>query len=190
MTNYSTLSDEELAHRLKSTDRAAFAEVYNRYKGLLYVHAYKRLKNEEEADDVVHDLFATLWSKRTELDLNNLSAYLYIAVRNNIFKLIARQNVATDYIAAAQITIDQTNCITDHLVREKQLAEIIENEINALPERMREVFELSRKANLTHREIAQRLDLSEQTVKKHIHHALKILRVRLGFSVFLLFLIK
>jgi RNA polymerase sigma-70 factor (ECF subfamily) len=190
MIDHSNLSDEELAHRLKLTDRAAFAEVYNRYKGLLYVHAYKRLKSEEEADDVVHDLFATLWSKRAELDLNNLSAYLYVAVRNNIFKHIARQNVATNYITSAQITIDQTHCITDHLIREKQLTEIIENEISALPERMREVFELSRKRNLTHREIAQQLNLSEQTVKKHIHHALKILRVKLGLSVFLLLLMK
>jgi RNA polymerase sigma-70 factor (ECF subfamily) len=65
------------------------------------------------------------------------------------------------------------------------LVELIEKEVAALPAKMRIVFELSRKANLTHREIAGQLDISEETVKKHIHHALKQLRVKLGILVYL-----
>jgi RNA polymerase sigma-70 factor (ECF subfamily) len=75
------------------------------------------------------------------------------------------------------------------LVREKQLAAIIEREIAALPPKMREVFVLSRKEYLTHKEIAELLGISEQTVSKHVTNALKILRVKLGAVAYILLII-
>lgn len=186
MTGYSTLSDNELAALLRADDRAAFAEIYDRYKGLLYIHAFHKLRNEEEADDIVHDLFAALWDKRAGLEISGfLSGYLYTAIRNRIFKLIAKKNNAQTYISSITTSINAGDCITDHLVRQNMLAELIEKEVAALPAKMRAVFEMSRKANLSHREIAEQLDITEETVKKHIHHALKQLRVKLGIFVYL-----
>jgi RNA polymerase sigma-70 factor (family 1) len=189
LATISALTDNELAGLVKAGDRAAFAEVYNRYKGLLYTHAYRKLGDQQEADDIIHDLFAALWEKRLALEITgNLAGYLYTATRNRVFKRIARKQTASSYLSAIAGSINAGHCITDHLVRENQLTELIEKEISALPPKMRLVFELSRKAGLSHREIAEQQGLAEETVKKHIHHALKILRVKLGILAYLVLL--
>lgn len=186
MLNYETISDNELAELLRSGDRAAFTEIYNRYKWLLHTHAYKWMQDREEAKDIIHELFAALWTKRESLSFpDNLSAYLYTAVRNRIFNVISHQKVASQYLNSLQAFIDEEQAAADHLVREKQMTLLIEKEIAALPAKMRAVFELSRKEQLSHKEIAEQLMLSEQTVRKHVQHALKILRVKLGLVVFL-----
>ena len=189
MTLYTTLTDHELVAFLKDGDKTAFTEIYNRYKGLLYIHAYNRLRNQQEADDVVHELFASLWTKREDLFLKtHLSGYLYQAIRNRIIDVISHKKVASAYMISLQHFIDHSEAVTDHLVRENELSALIEKEISALPAKMREVFELSRKANLSHKEIAGKLELSEMTVKKHVNNALKILRSKFGLISFLLYL--
>ncbi len=189
MKAYSSLSDYELSGLLKSDDKAAFTEIYNRYKWVLFLHALKRIRDREQAKDIIQELFTTLWDKRHDLDLrSHLSGYLYTAVRNRIIKAFAHQQVKSDYVSSVTASFNDDNCITDHKVRQSNLAAIIENEINELPEKMREVFLLSRKHNLSHKEIALRLDIEEATVKRQISNALKILRVKLGlFAWFILF---
>ncbi|MEN0052671.1 MAG: RNA polymerase sigma-70 factor [Mucilaginibacter sp.] len=191
VSDYSTLSDQELSLLLQEDDHDAFAEIYNRYKRVLYIHAFHRLKNREEARDLIQQLFATLWDNRKTMELkSHLSGYLYTSVRNRVFKFVARQQVASTYITSIEESVNSGDCITDHLVRERELQLIIEKEIAALPDKMREVFELSRKSHLSHKQIAEQLDLSEKTVRNQVNNALKILRVKLGVLGFLLLLIK
>src|SRR5690606_133945 len=108
-----------------------------------------------------------------------LSAYLYASIRNQVLDRIARQKIETRYIESLNTFLVTNTSATDHRVREKQLRSLIEKEISALPPKMRRVFEMSRKAHLSHREIASELNISEKTVKKQINNALKVLRVRL-----------
>ncbi len=190
MIVYHSLSDLELSSFFKTGDHAAFTEIYERYFGLLYLHAFKRLKNEEEAKDVVQELFATLWSKRESLVFKtSLSAYLYTAVRNRVLDVIAHKQMESKYFSNLPQFIKTEACKTDHRLREKLLAEMIEKEIQELPPRMREVFELSRKAGLSHKEIAGRLDLSEQSIRSHIKNALKRLRNKFGFILYMISLL-
>ena len=185
MAVYNLLSDDELLHLLKEGDRKAFSEIYNRYKGLLYIHAFNKLRDEDEAADIVHDLFAALWDRHKTLEITgHFSGYLYTSIRNRIFKLIAKKSNAQSYITAITKSIHDGHCITDHRVRQNMLTEIIEKEIASLPSKMRIVFELSRKSNFTHKKIADHLDISEETVKSHISHALKQLRVKLGILLY------
>ena len=191
MKAYSSLSDYELSGLLKSDDKAAFTEIYNRYKWVLFLHALKRIRDREQAKDIIQELFTTLWDKRHDLDLrSHLSGYLYTAVRNRIIKAFAHQQIKSDYVNSVVASFNDDNCITDHKVRQSNLAAIIENEINELPEKMREVFILSRKHNLSHKEIALRLDIEEATVKRQISNALKILRVKLGLFAWLILFFK
>jgi RNA polymerase sigma-70 factor (ECF subfamily) len=189
MALYKTLSDQELLCLLKDGNKAAYTEIYTRYKSLLQNHAYKKLGDFEEVKDVLQELFTQLWVKRTELpETTNLSGYLYIAVRNKVFNIISHRNISSKYIQSLQEFIKEENYIIDLLIREKEFAEMIDREIDALPPKMREVFRLSRKAHLSHKEIAGKLDISEQTVSKQVTNALKILRVKLGAFFFVLFL--
>lgn len=188
MFYYSALSDGELTVLLKNGDAAAYTVIYNRYFDALYVHAYRRLNHKEEAQDIIHELFAQLWNKRETIDIkSNLTSYLYHAVRNKILDLIAHQQVESKYMRSLQDFMTQGVCITDHSIREKQLAALIEKGIADLPQKMKVVFELSRKHKLSHKEIADKLNLSEQTVKKQVNNALKILRVKLGTMLFISF---
>ena len=184
------IADEELLSLLKDGDRAAFTEIYNRYKGILHMHAYKKLGDFEEAKDIVQEVFATLWDKKEAIpQTTNFSGYLYQMLRNRIFNSIAHKDVASKHIASITDFYNEGSAITDHLVRERELAHRIENEINNLPPKMREVFLLSRKYYLSHKEIAEQLTISEITVRNHVKHALKILRLRMGILGYIAFIL-
>ena len=191
MRVYGSYSDSELAFLLTQGDELAFTEIYNRFYGLLFIHANKRLNDDEEAKDVLHQLFESLWVKRLQVAPDgNLSAYLYTAVRNRVLDVFAHQKVESKYIDSLQDYIDQDHVSTDYMVREKQMALLIEQEIDALPPKMREIFVLSRKENKSHKEIAVELGLSELTVKTQVKNALRILKSRLGVVIYVVFLLK
>ena len=186
MSTYSSLSDLELTDLLRKDDAAAFTVIYNRHFDTLFVHAYKRLQDKDEAQDVVHELFAHIWNKRRDFTVNtSLTAYLSTAVRNKILDIISHQEVESKYVSSLQGFLEEGVCITDHRIRERQLVELIEQGIADLPPKMREVFEMSRKHQLSHKQIAEQLNLSEQTVRKQVSNALKILRVKLGLMLFI-----
>ena len=190
MAVYSKFNDHELTVLLKQEDRLAFTEIYNRYWAEMYYHAFKILKDEEGAKDVVQDIFSNLWLKSSALHADTkLSGHLYITVRNKVFNLIAQNKVRSDYLTsiAAYMTEEVAE---SSLLDEKELMELVEAEIRNLPPKMREIFELSRKEGLSHKEIAKKLGLSDQTVKKQIQNALKVLKpkirvVEAGFFVLL-----
>ena len=190
MASYSSFTDLELTNLLKSGDRTAFLEIYNRFQGLLYIYACKIIKDEEDAEDIVQEVFLYLWDKRSSIILkSSISSYLYSAVRFKFFNLLDRKKIRTDYKISFQQFLDQGEYVTDNYIREKEFNQLIEKEIAALPDKMREIFELSRKHHLSRKEIAAQLNLSEKTVKNQINNALKILRGKLGIVTFLLFLL-
>ena len=108
-------------------------------------------------------------------------------MRYKIFDLIDRNKVKTDYLSSLGNFIEQNEYSSDYMVREKQMEALIEKEIAALPEKMREVFELSRKYNMSYKDIAKELNISDNTVKKQMNNALRILRTKLGAAIFTLF---
>ena len=192
MPEYKSLSDQELLVLIKEEDHLAYKEVYHRYYFLLFTHAYKKVNRADEAKDVIQDVFTKLWINRNCLSAANLAGYLYTAVRNKVFDLYAHERVKLDYVHAFQdyISNHQSNP-TDHLIREKQLRNVIDHEIEQLPPKMRRIFKLSRKEHLSHLEIAQQLETSENNVSKHVNNALRILKIKLGVISFLyLFIIK
>ena len=176
---------------LKSGDHAAFTEIFHRYSSLLYAHAYNKLRNETEARDVVQEIFVLLWAKREELDLKtNLPGYLYTAVRNNIFNILKHKKIISAYATAFSSINEHNEVITDHLVRSRQFAALIDAEIAALPPRMRKVFELRRIEHLSNREVASMLNITESTAADQMKKALRILRMRIGLILIFATLLK
>ncbi len=190
MKVYTERPDTELVLLLNKGNKEAFTELYNRYWTVLFLHARKMLKDDEEAKDVVQELFVHLWNKAGTLDLNNsISAYLYKAVRNKVYNLIAHKRVINDYQQSLISFLEEGELITEELVREKELALIIEQEIQLLPPKMREVYELSRRQHLSYKEIGAKMGISDHTVKRQVSNALSILRAKLGVSTGLIFLL-
>jgi len=190
MSVYKTCSDHELAALLTEGNGDAFAEIYNRYWALLYRHALRMTKDDELAKDVVQDVFVSLWDKANEIQCSfSLTSYLYSAVRNKVLNLYHKKKVRTNYLASLGEFIKDGENLTDHLLRERMLSVKIEQEISLLPKKMREVFEMSRKANISYKEIAGDLNISDKTVKKQVSNAIKILRLKLGTLMFIIILL-
>lgn len=184
-------SDLELARMIARDDTHAFSEIYRRYRGVLYLHALRMLHDEEEAKDVLQDLFTVLWDNRHGIQYHSsFSSYLYKALRNRILDLMSHKKVEQKYIDSLARFIEEGECVTDQLIREKELAQVIESEISLLPPRMREVFEMSRNTDLSYKQIADELHISDKTVKKQVSSALHILRnkIDLAFIFTLIFL--
>lgn len=191
MLVFENFLDVELVSLVQADDQKAFAEIYERYKGILVVHAYKKLGNFEDAKDIVQESFSAFWNNRFELKINSsLSGFLYTMVSNRVLNLIKHRGVASKYASSFQKVKEDYPNPTEIRMREKDMAGIIQKEIDSLPPKMRIVFLLSRRDYLSHKEIAETLNISEYTVKNHIKSALKILRTRLGLLFYLLLLIK
>lgn len=186
MPVYKELSDISLVNLLMESDQYAYTEIFERYKALLYQHAYRMLQDEDEVNDLVQDLFLTLWQKRENLDIkSSLSSYLYSAVRNRVFDVMAHQKVVNKYLESIKFFREEGKSVTDEHLRAKELARIIESSIHALPPKMREIYEITRDSDATYREVGELLQLSEKTVKQQVYNALKILRRKLENYLFL-----
>jgi len=190
MMAFDTFSDTELIALIKEGDADAFKEVYKRYNQLLYIFAYRKLKQREESKDVVQDVFAWLWNQRASIPAQAaLGGYLYKSVLNNIYDIFRHQNIVQQWIEQGHHYIDVADERTDYLIREKDIQALIQKEIDAMPPRMREIYELKRHRYLTVKEIAEELDLSEHTVATQLKRAQKHLKLKLGIFIYVVFLL-
>lgn len=190
-TNDMSRSDSELVNLLIKGDEEAFNTLYQRHWAMVYQQVYRILRDDDECKDVVQEVFSNLWLKREQLAENtNIGAFLYVQGRNRVFNLIAKQRVRQDHLNSIAQFIEKADMHAINLLEEKEIIARIEREIDQLPPRMREIFILSRKEGHSHREIADVLGLSEQTVKKQVQNALKIIKPKfqnLGGIVIMLF---
>ncbi len=190
MVDYSKQSDSDLAELLRGGDDAAFKEIYLRYDKLLFLYAFNKLREEEEAKDVVQDVFLWLLKNKQTLDLKTtLSGYLYKSTLNRVFDIFRHKDIVKKYIEAGEYFIEIDSEETDYLIREKDIALRIEQEINAMPPRMKEIYELKRKQYLSTKQIARQLDISENTVSNHLKKASKHLKTKLGVVVYILYIL-
>lgn len=186
MYSHNKLSDNALFSLSQKGHHSAFEEIYKRFNGLLYVYAKKIIKNEEEAQDIVQDVFVYLWNNKNINLKNQLSAYLYTAVRYRIFDWIDKSKIRANYADSLKNFAEQGEFVTDNYLREKEFISLIETEVGKLPVKMRQIFEMSRNLHLSQKEIASQLKISDKTVKKQMGNALKILRLKLASSLTLL----
>lgn len=186
--NYKTASDTQLLFQLKSGNHLAFSEIYNRHSALVICFVLKKTGIEDIAKDLVQDLFAQLWDSRSSLVMiDNLPAYLVTVAKRRIINLYAHDQVKMKYAASlAKYHLNHCNAPTDHRIREKQFADHINDQINNLPEKMRQAFVMSRMQYLSNKEIAEQLSTTEGNVSKHVHAALRILRTKLHVLLFFL----
>jgi RNA polymerase sigma-70 factor (ECF subfamily) len=162
-------------------DRDAFNEIYERYSLKLYLSAFKRLRSRDDASDIVQDLFFALWMKRKALNINrSLSAYLFTAVKHKVINHIESNIVRGNYLGSLNRALNEYDDSTNQTILSRDLERHLDVGIDKLSPKMKMVFELSRRENLSVNEIADRLNLSEQTVKNQISKALKILRMHVG----------
>ncbi|QEM10586.1 RNA polymerase sigma factor [Mucilaginibacter rubeus] len=189
MALYGNYSDDDLITLLRQDDISAFTAIHSRYYKALYQHAYKRLPDRDTVKDILQDLFISIWAQRGSIDVKgSLEAYLCTAVRNKVLNFFKHEKVKSNYIASLIHFEETGKCTTDEKLRNKELIALVKAEVNSLPPKMKQVFELSRDSNLSHNEIAEILDISPLTVRKQVNNSLKILRVKLASYLLTFFL--
>jgi len=171
-------TDEELVLMLEDENISAFEEIYNRYWAKLYSSAYKRTSSKEASEEIVQDLFTSLWVNKNKIE-STLTAYLYTAVRYRVFNYYSKEYVRRNYHESVQDIDRGIDNSTEETILLNDLTKHIEKEVSLLPIKCRSVYSLSRNENKSNKEIAAVLGISEKTVENHMTKALKRLKVKL-----------
>lgn len=153
--------------------------------------AYKRVKDEEIAQDITQEIFISLWENRERLSIEgSLRAYLQGAVKFKVINYFKSSVVKDKHKEDLRLLIgEETELSAENKLMIKDLNKEIDVAISALPEKMRQVFLMSRRQEKTIREISDELGLSAQTVKNQISAALKVLKERLSYLLFFILVI-
>ena len=176
---YALLSDELLTKLLRASDADAFREIYNRYWKKLYQTALAKTHTEQVAEELVQNIFVSVWENRATAQIESLEHYLMRAMKykviNYIQSILAKEShlkVIHDHAIKEEV-----NSETQLLLHELNLA--IHTAIEKLPAKTKTIFKLSREENRTVKEIAQLMNLSEKAVEYHITQSLKLMRLHL-----------
>jgi RNA polymerase sigma-70 factor (family 1) len=190
MLIYNTLTDLQLIDLLKKDDKHAFAEIYKRYAKMLADFTASKLFSLEDAQDIIHDLFVKLWEDRKQLYItSNLKTFLFTITRHRIIDKIRRNITREEYAVMLQSLANAHQPNVEQQIAAKELQQTIKNSLNELSPKVKEIYHLSREENLSIPEIAEKLELSEQTVKNQLSTALTHLKKSLsGISTSILLL--
>lgn len=171
------IADEKLLLRnLRAGDQRAFEDIFNHFWTPLYHYLAKTISDHDDIEDILQGLFLSLWNRRKEVVIDNLGAFLFGSARRAAFYHLRRSAANSRLIAALATFIEEKHNHAEAAQAARELEDFINKQIEALPPRMKEVFILSRKEQLTYKQIADRLDISDQTVKKQMQHVLRIFR--------------
>lgn len=181
MTDQIPVSDSDLTAMLKDGDRKAFGEIYNRYWKSLHQSAYNILGDENAASDSLQEVFVSLWQRRERVEILSLKAYLFQAVRFAVLKSIRQQK--TDQLFYTRLAAVTSEIVLENPMLFKEQQHLIAQVIDQLPEDCRAIFLMSREENLTYKQIAGKLEISEKTVEKKMSIALKAIRSGLNLEL-------
>lgn len=171
------ISDTELFYRIQKGDEKAFTLAYELYNKLIYVLSYRYLMDEDRAKDVVQYVFVKLWEYRANLNVGiSLKNFLFTMAKNHILNLIRNENSALEkqYEIAQQVSGYEDDLI-EKLERREQMS-LFYQVLAKLPEQKKKICMMKIREEMSNKEIAERLNVSINTVKTHYAEALKLLR--------------
>ena len=177
---YSWFSDEELFNKVKQDDKKAFEELFKRYWAFLLDHADKPLQSREKAEDIVQEIFISLFIRRHSIELAvSLKAYLCQALKFKVLNEYRSQTVRKNFLKNMH-TKDFVRTDIGSSFERKELELSINQSIKQLPDKCKRVFLLSREEEYSYKDISGALNISVSTVEKHISKALKVLKCQVN----------
>lgn len=173
-------SQKDIVQKIKQGNIKAFEAVFRELYSPLTGYANKIINDHDKAEEIVQDVFYTIWKKREKLNISSsFKSYLYKSVQNSCLQLIQHEMVKEKHRQFV-INRDGDRQPNPHEVLEVQEINIaIKKTLATLPERCREIFKMNRFEGLKYKEIAEKLSISQKTVEANITKALKHLRKNL-----------
>ncbi|MCB0640499.1 MAG: RNA polymerase sigma-70 factor [Phaeodactylibacter sp.] len=173
-------TDQELLDQLRANREDAIDGIFRRYYAKVCQAVIRVVKNPETAEDIAQEVFYELWKKREQLQItSSLGAYLRRAALNRSLNYLRDQRMQFEEVNEPLLEEEHSVSASEQLEM-TELEDLIREKIEALPERCRIIFQLSRFEELSYKEIARQLDISEKTVEHQISKALKFLRAQLA----------
>lgn len=179
MPNPNHDNDKLLLDNLRNGCVKSFEQIFRQHWEPLYKSAKIKLRSHEEAQEVIQNVFSTLWEKRESHAIINLTHYLHAAVRNRILNIIRDKLPREKYWNYYKAFIPQHEDVTEDIVVFEDLNNAVEVAVSHLPEKSRQVFRLSRIEGMSNAEIAGLLKVSEKAIEYHLTKSLRALRVHL-----------
>ncbi len=178
------LITEELISLLHNGDEKTFETIFKHWFEKLVNYAYKLIKNDDLASEIVEDFFVYFWENLQKIEINtSLNAYFFKSIHNRCLKEIRHELIKQKYENFTKLSVDNNFYDTEIPISPlltQELQQKIDFAVNQLPHQCKEIFTLSRFEDLSYKEIAEKLQLSENTVKTQIKRALKKLRTELA----------
>jgi RNA polymerase sigma-70 factor (family 1) len=179
MSDRITKDESVLVQGLASGNILAFNTLYKSYSSRLYRFALGYLKSEDEAEELVQEVFTIIWEKRKELKEElSFKSFLFTISFNIIRKHFRAKSYLSEYLTSG--SFDETDVRTSQKIVYDSLYQYINELVNQLPMRRKEVFVKSRFEGLSIKEIAEELNISHKTVENQLSDALKFIRVNLN----------
>jgi len=170
--------DSETLHRLKSGDVDAFEDIFRKYNGKVYHFALATLYDKSLAEDITQNVFISIWEHRQDITSEkNFQAYLYTIAKNMVYRETEKMILAfryQDYVT--QLLLDEKDFSTEETIDAHSLEEVILRLIDKLPEARRKIFLLHFTEDLSNKEIAKRLSISEKNVEMQVRRSLNYLQ--------------
>jgi len=178
--NLSAKQDKELVALLKKGSHQAFGELYARYKDRLTYFCKRSLKDENSAEDIVHDIFLQLLETSDGLNPElSFWGYLQKIAQNRILNEFKKFDVHSRFVQYIIINGKESTNQTENTIIDKDYAKLLNELIESLSPKQKEIFQLSRKYGLTYKEIAYRMQISVETVREYMYFALKKIKKHL-----------
>ncbi|WP_169514425.1 RNA polymerase sigma-70 factor [Gelidibacter mesophilus] len=155
----------------------AFEEIYKRHASKMLLYALNILNNKDVCEDLMQNIFVDFWTKRKITSIKNLEAYLFRAVKFQVFKYFRSQKFSNEDLTRLNIVDVSINAAKK--LEYDELESAILNVVSKLPPRCKEIFELSRYEHKSNKEIAEAWNVSIQAVKNQISKALIAIRANL-----------
>lgn len=171
-------NDEQtgLLSRIAAGDTVAFNELYEQTHAIVYTAVYTYVKSEEVAKDLVQELYIRLWRQRhLATEITDIEAYLFVAARNAALGYFRRHTVQQKLLSSLK---DSTPVLSDlhEALQTKELQEIVRQAVQALPAQQQQAWLLAYEQELSYQEIADQMQLSRHTVKRHLEIARRFVR--------------
>ena len=186
---YHLIGDELLVKLLRVDDEGAFTEIYKRFWKNLFKAGQAKLKSDETVEEVLQEVFLSLWEKRTTVQIDNLGGYLFTTLKYQIISHFRKQMLAERYSEYIFTKPESNIQSIDNDVHFKEIIAIFEDVLQQLPEKTRKIFQMSRVEFKSTREISEAFDMPERTVEYHITQSLKLLRFQLKDFLPILFIV-
>jgi RNA polymerase sigma-70 factor (ECF subfamily) len=176
---------------IKSGDKNAFDKLFLEYYSYLCNYAFKFVKEVDTAEEIVQDVFYKIWENRSQLLITtSIKSYLFRSVHNQCLNLIKHISVKENYKQHNQDQINYQENTSNNPAETRELADLIDISVKALPTERQKIFKMSREEGLKYREVAEKLNISIKTVEAQMGKALKFLRTELADYLPTLLLIK